>query len=88
MLRTPGYVMGSGTSKRVDSPVELGTHGGNQKRSELKPVFIATGPELKKGKKIGSTSNLDIAPTIYRLLELEAPSFVEGKVIDEAFQRN
>ncbi len=88
LMGAPGYVMGSGTSKQADSPVELGTHGGDPKRSELKPVFIAAGPELEKGKKIGSTSNLDIAPTIYRLLELEAPSFVEGSVIDEAFRRN
>jgi predicted AlkP superfamily phosphohydrolase/phosphomutase len=86
LMGAPGFVMGSDTSKRVDLPVELGTHGGDPKRSELKPVFIAAGPEMAEGKKIGSTSILDIAPTIYRLLELEAPSFVEGSVIDEAFR--
>lgn len=82
LIGAPGYVMGSGIEKNITPPIELGTHGGDGERSMLRPVFIATGADIYKGKQISSTSNLDIAPTIYDLLELEVPSFVEGKKIE------
>lgn len=82
LIGAPGYVMGSGIEKNITPPIELGTHGGDGERSMLRPVFIATGAEFHKGKQISSTSNLDIAPTIYDLLELDVPSFVEGKKIE------
>ena len=81
LIGAPGYMMGSGTTKSVTAPIELGTHGGDPERSMLRPVFMVTGPNIRKGKKINTVSNLDIAPTIYDLLELETPSFVEGKRI-------
>ncbi|WP_102273412.1 alkaline phosphatase family protein [Cytobacillus massiliigabonensis] len=81
LIGAPGYVMGSGIAKNVSPPIELGTHGGDADRSMLRPVFMATGADFYKGKQISSMSNLDIAPTIYDLLELDIPSFVEGKKI-------
>ena len=43
---------------------------------------MAIGEDFHKGRQINSMSILDIAPTIYDLLELEIPSFVEGKKIN------
>ena len=81
LIGAPGYVMGSDIEKHVTALIELGTHGGTADRSMLRPVFMATGADLSKGKQIDSVSILDIAPTIYDLLELDIPSFVEGKSI-------
>ncbi len=86
LIGAPGYVMGSDVEKNVSPPIELGTHGGDANRSMLRPIFIATGAEFSKGKEINATSNLDIAPTIYDLLGLEIPSFVEGKIIEGVFE--
>lgn len=88
LIGAPGYVMGSGIEKNVSPPIELGTHGGDADRSMLRPVFMAIGAELYKGKQINSMSNLDIAPSIYSLLELDVPSFVEGNKIEEIFKEN
>ncbi|KOS69073.1 hypothetical protein AEA09_11305 [Lysinibacillus contaminans] len=86
LIGAPGYVMGSDIEKNITPPIELGTHGADGERSMLRPVFMATGADFHKGKQINSTSNLDIAPTIYDLLELDVPSFVEGKKIEGIYK--
>ncbi|MCM3666222.1 alkaline phosphatase family protein [Mesobacillus subterraneus] len=83
LMAAPGYIMGEGMSEIVKPSPELGTHGGDPNREKLKAVFMAMGPEIDEGKQIQPTSNLDIAPTIYEILGLETPSFVEGKPIEK-----
>lgn len=83
LMAAPGYIMGKGVSNMVKPTPELGTHGGDPEREKLKAVFMAMGPDISNGKQIGSVSTLDIAPTIYNLLGLETPSYVEGKNIEE-----
>ncbi|WP_192797493.1 alkaline phosphatase family protein [Psychrobacillus glaciei] len=86
LIGAPGYVMGSDIEKNITPPIELGTHGGSGDRSMLRPVFMVTGADFHKGKQINSSSNLDIAPTIYDLLELDVPSFVEGEKIEGIYK--
>lgn len=86
LMAAPGYVMGSGFSSLVKPAEELGTHGGDPKRKELRPVFMATGHQIAEERTIPPVSNLDVAPTVYKLLGLESPSFVEGKPIEEVFK--
>ncbi|NHM32918.1 alkaline phosphatase family protein [Neobacillus terrae] len=81
LMAAPGYIMGNGASESVKPSPELGTHGGNPYREKLKAVFMAAGSDIEKGKQIKPVSNLDIAPTVYNLLGLKTPSFVEGKRI-------
>jgi predicted AlkP superfamily pyrophosphatase or phosphodiesterase len=83
LLAAPGYIMGEGISKIVKPTTELGTHGGNPERERLKAVFMAMGADIQAGKQINPISNLDIAPTIYEVLGLDTPSYVEGKRIKE-----
>jgi predicted AlkP superfamily phosphohydrolase/phosphomutase len=81
LMAAPGYIMGQGETHLVKPAQEFGTHGGNPEREKLRATFMAMGPEISKGKQIEPISNLDIAPTIYELLELETPHYVEGKKI-------
>ncbi|WLR57198.1 alkaline phosphatase family protein [Mesobacillus subterraneus] len=86
LMAAPGYIMGQGEANIVKPAADLGTHGGNPNREKLKAVFMAMGPDIDRGKKIGPISNLDIAPTIYDLLELQTPNQVEGKKIKNLSQ--
>ena len=88
LMAGPGYIMGNGTEEVVKPSAELGTHGGNPEREKLKAVFIAMGPNIPKGKQIQPISTLDIAPTIYEILGLETPSFVEGGKIEDLKVKN
>jgi predicted AlkP superfamily phosphohydrolase/phosphomutase len=83
LMAAPGYIMGNGMSHVVKPAIELGTHGGNPEREKLKAVFFGTGPDFPKKEKLKPISNLDIAPTVYDILGLETPKFVEGKSIAE-----
>ncbi|MEM1504540.1 alkaline phosphatase family protein [Domibacillus sp. 8LH] len=80
LIGAPGYMMANGTSRFSKPSVELGTHGGNSTKQDLRPVFMATGPSFKEGSTIGKVSTLDLAPNVYNLLGIKAPSFVEGEV--------
>ena len=45
---------------------------------DLQALFIASGRGIKRGVKLDSVSNLDLAPTIARLLNLQMPDVREG----------
>lgn len=87
LMAAPGYIMGNGMSKVVKPAVELGTHGGSPEREKLKATFIAMGPDIPQKEKLKPISNLDIAPTVYDILGLETPKFVEGKSIKEITEK-
>ncbi len=59
-----------------------GTHGYSSNDPELDGIFIASGASIKPGVKLDRVRNLDIAPTIARLLDVPLPN-VEGKVLVE-----
>ncbi|MFQ6121213.1 MAG: hypothetical protein ACE5KE_15155 [Methanosarcinales archaeon] len=59
-----------------------------KKRSEvghtMHGIFIAKGPEIKKGFKYNAEI-ADIVPTIYHLMEVPLPENIDGKVLKEIF---
>jgi predicted AlkP superfamily pyrophosphatase or phosphodiesterase len=80
-----GYAFQAGADK--PQPVEattnyLGTHGYPNSDPELDGVFIASGYGIKPAAKLGRMTNLDVAPTLAKLLQVELPP-VEGRVLDE-----
>ena len=48
----------------------------------MNAAFVASGVGIKRGVKLGSIRNLDVAPTIAHLLGLEMKN-IEGKVLTE-----
>lgn len=79
------YAFQAGADK--PQPVEattnyLGTHGYPNSDPELDGVFIASGYGIKPGAQLGRMTNLDVAPTLAKLLQVDLPN-VEGRVLDE-----
>ena len=72
-----------GDAPVVDAPPgSLGSHGYLASDPDLQALFIASGRGIRPGIKLESVSNLDLAPTIARLLDLEMPA-AKGKVLTE-----
>jgi predicted AlkP superfamily pyrophosphatase or phosphodiesterase len=59
-----------------------GTHGFLASEPDLEGIFIAGGAGIKPGAGLGRIRNLDVAPTIARLLGLPLPG-AEGRVLEE-----
>jgi len=58
-----------------------GTHGYSSADPELDGIFVASGAGIKAGVKLDRMRNLDVAPTIARLLGVPLPD-VEGAVLE------
>lgn len=59
-----------------------GTHGYPSSDPELDGIFLAAGAGIKPGVRLDRVRNLDVAPTIARLLDVPLPN-VEGRVLEE-----
>lgn len=59
-----------------------GTHGYPASDPELDGIFIAHGPNIKPGTVVDRVSNLDVAPTLARIMGLTLPE-VDGRAIEE-----
>lgn len=62
-----------------------GTHGYRADDPELDGIFLAVGCGVRRGARLGRISNLDVAPTVARLLGV-AMDGVEGKVLEGALK--
>lgn len=62
-----------------------GTHGYPNTDPELDGIFIASGKGIKKGVVLPRMANLDIAPTIARLLDISLPA-PDGRVLEEILE--
>ena len=63
-----------------------GQHG-SMSRHETRNVFFARGPGFKQSSAIDTpTGNVDLAPTILRLLGLPGGETMSGRVLDEALR--
>jgi predicted AlkP superfamily phosphohydrolase/phosphomutase len=51
-------------------------------------IFLANGPDIRKGNNIGKISIYDIAPTILHIFNIPIPKDVDGRVLKEIFIRN
>jgi predicted AlkP superfamily pyrophosphatase or phosphodiesterase len=72
----------TGETVVADSTGYLGTHGYPASDPELDGVLIASGYGIRKGVTLGRVSNLDVTPTLSRLLGVDSPG-KEGRVLEE-----
>ncbi len=81
----PGYSFyGSATGDIVNGPAINygGTHGYSNRDPELDGIFLAQGAGIKKGVKLDRVRNLDVAPTIARLLGIALPT-ADGQPLEQ-----
>jgi predicted AlkP superfamily pyrophosphatase or phosphodiesterase len=60
----------------------LGTHGYPSSDPELDGICIFSGNQIRRGVVLPRISNLDVAPTLARILGLQFPE-TEGRVLEE-----
>ena len=60
-----------------------GTHGYPASDPDMQGIFIASGAHIKKGVTLPHVFNLDLAPTIARILDLPPLPDAEGRVLEE-----
>jgi predicted AlkP superfamily pyrophosphatase or phosphodiesterase len=80
----PGYAFtGAATGDLVNGPAVNygGTHGYPNTDPELDGIFIAQGAGIRRGVKLDRVRNLDVAPTIARLLNVALPT-ADGKPME------
>ncbi len=77
-----GYSFSGATGGPVTAAVPQtgGSHGYVASDPEMNPIFIASGYRVKAQGKISGVSNLDLAPTIAKLLGVKLPS-AKGKPV-------
>lgn len=66
-----------------DSGTYLGTHGYLNTDPQLDGVFLAWGAGINPGTVIERMTNLDVAPTLAKLLGIELQLKPEGRALDE-----
>jgi predicted AlkP superfamily pyrophosphatase or phosphodiesterase len=66
----------------ADAGGHKGTHGHDPTPDYMHATFVAAGAGIKPGVRLGVIRNVDVAPTIARLLGLEMKN-VEGRVLKE-----
>lgn len=66
----------------IDKPERRGSHGHDPNLPDLHATFVAWGAGIKHGIKLGEISNVDVAPTIAKLLGFSIPN-AQGKALQE-----
>ena len=71
-LPLAGYAIGGGAEgdefvKPITGTMNLGYHGFISEDNRMDAIFVASGIGIKKGTKIESLENVDVAPTIMHL---------------------
>jgi predicted AlkP superfamily pyrophosphatase or phosphodiesterase len=83
-----GYAFNNGVTGDAEAGPTTdyaGTHGYLNSDPELDGIFIASGKGIKQGVTIERMANLDVAPTVARLLGLTLPE-TDGRILEEALK--
>ena len=72
-------------SNSLTAETVLGVNSGDDIKGahRMDGVFIASGPDVVKGIMIEGANILDVMPTILRLLDVEIPGDLDGRVLSE-----
>jgi predicted AlkP superfamily pyrophosphatase or phosphodiesterase len=66
-----------------EKPERKGSHGHDPSLPDLHATFVAWGVGIKPGTKLGEIKNIDVAPTIAKLLGIDLPN-TDGKPLAAA----
>lgn len=84
----PGYYPSSQLADspvvEIPSPIGMGTHGHLPHRRSMHAIFFLWGAGVAPGAAIGPVAQVDVFPTVARLLGVPVPPTVVGHVLGEA----
>src|SRR5690606_19174568 len=83
-----GYNFGNGVAGNeviTTSETQKGAHGYSPSDPLMDASFIASGAGVKAGVTLGRIGNIDIAPTVAKLLGIEMKD-VDGRALDEVVE--
>ncbi|VIO80576.1 hypothetical protein CI41S_74080 [Bradyrhizobium ivorense] len=69
----------------LSMPNFYGAHGHDPELPTMSATFIAAGPQIREGASIRRMRNIDVAPTIMKILGVK-PSQVDGEVLHEVLR--
>lgn len=77
-----GYFLRDGFCEKLIVP--------SRQAAQHKPkgIFLAYGPDIKKGKEIKGSKIIDISPTILRMFNIPIPRDTDGRVLKEIFKED
>jgi len=80
----PGYAFGDGTEQPLEQDVTpaRGAHGYLNSNSDMEALFIASGAHIRKGVDLGHITNLQVAPTIAKILGVSLPAARQQPLTD------
>ena len=63
----------------------IGVNSGDDVKGShrMEGVFIASGPDIVEGQGIEGANIMDVMPTILKLLDVEIPGDLDGRVLSE-----
>ncbi len=86
----PGYNQGDDADPNLVkpdlSPIGGGDHGFLPSLRKMQAIYYMSGEGLKSGVTVGGVRQIDIAPTLCRLLGIPAPANAKGHCIGEALK--
>lgn len=80
----PGYAFVGGTEEPLveDVTPARGAHGYLHTDPDMQALFIASGAHIRRGVKLDAISNLSVAPTIAKLLDVSLPNAKQPPLTD------
>lgn len=84
----PGYYPAQLPVDRIVAPLPgawgEGAHGFDPERRTMHAIFVVAGPGVARGAMLPTIRQIDVAPTLARLVGIPAPAQAVGHVIGEA----
>jgi predicted AlkP superfamily phosphohydrolase/phosphomutase len=87
----PGYSPSSQTGESIvskdDSPIGSGVHGFLPLRKTMQAICFMGGAGVARGRQVPGIRQIDVAPTLSRLLGIPAPRDAQGHVVGEILRQ-
>ncbi|WP_340105260.1 alkaline phosphatase family protein [Rhodohalobacter sp. 8-1] len=78
LIADPGYTITS-HKRLISADISGGTHGYDNREPEMRGIFMARGPSIKRDQKIGPVQNIHLYELMSHLLNIE-PAFNDGSL--------
>ncbi|MFN0039665.1 MAG: alkaline phosphatase family protein [Burkholderiales bacterium] len=89
---------GPGVARLGDAPFDVaatvysvpnfyGAHGHDSHLDSMSAILYAAGPDIRRHRRLPEVRNIDIAPTIMKLLNVRPAQTVDGHVIERMLER-